>query len=356
MITIRSLTLGALLTLGPITGLAQDAAPAPAPASQPVAAPYTTAQLDQMLAPIALYPDTLLSEILMAATYPVQIVEAERWLADPANSALNGDALVAALQPMSWDPSVKSLVPFPQILKQLNDQLDWTQSLGTAFVNQQSEVMAEAQVLRHRSEASGKLVTTAQLDVRHDGAAIVIEPANPAVVYVPVYNPVEVYGPWAYPAYPPYYFPPYPGFFVGPVGIGIGFSVGFGVVGPLWGWGHPSWGAGNIFIDSGRFSRISFNHVGSAGSFQHAGAVGRVGAAGFHGPGTGMTHAAAAHSFGGGRNAAASHGVRAGTAHASSMGRASHVSAQRHSAVSHASHASRGGSRGSNHGGGGHRR
>jgi len=284
MIRIRSLTLVGLLTLAPAAGFAQDAAPPPAndsaaAAVQSANAGYTTAQLDQMLAPIALYPDTLLANILMASTFPVEVIEAERWLAKRSHAALRGDALVAALEPLPWDPSVKSLVPFPAILKQLNDQLDWTQSLGSAFANQQPEVMAEVQVLRRQCEASGKLTTTPQLRVRHEASAVIIEPADPAVLYVPVYNPVEVFGGWAYPEYPPYYFPPYPGFFVGPVGIGIGFSVGFGIVGPFWGWGYPSWGTGSVFIDSGRFSRISYNHVGFSGTtFHHEGAVGRVGA------------------------------------------------------------------------------
>src|ERR1700689_3830328 len=306
---LRSVTLMGLLPLlamAPIAGFGQGVAPpvtqpAPPP-GDPATAPvvtYSTGQLDQMLAPIALYPDTLLGQILMASTYPIQIVEAERWLEAPGNAGLHGDQLVAALQPLQWDPSVKSLVPFPQIVKQLSDQLDWTQSLGTAFVNQQPAVMAEVQVLRHQCEANGKLVTTEQQRVRHDGAAVIIEPVNPAVVYVPVYNPVEVYGPWAYAAYPPFYFPPYPGFFVGPVGIGIGFSVGFGIVGPLWGWGYPVWGSGGIFIDGGRYSQISYNHAGYAGSsFHHDGPVGRVGSAAF--PGPGAAGAAARGAAGGG--------------------------------------------------------
>jgi Protein of unknown function (DUF3300) len=286
MIRIRSLTLMGLLAMAPAAGFAQEAPPPPAndgaTAVQSADAGYTTAQLDQMLAPIALYPDTLLANILMASTFPVEIIEAERWLSKRSHAALRGDALVAALQPLPWDPSVKSLVPFPAILKQLDEQLDWTQSLGNAFANQQAAVMAEVQVLRRQCEASGKLTTTPQLRVRHEESAVIIEPANPAVVYVPVYNPVEVFGGWPYPAYPPFYFPPYPGFFVGSVGIGIGFSVGFGVVGPLWGWGYPSWSGGGIFIDSGRYSRISYNHVGYAGgTFHHQGAIGRVGGTGF---------------------------------------------------------------------------
>ena len=326
MARIRSLAMAGLmplLAMAPVAGFAQNAPPPPAdqaapPAAQPAPAPadaaagapavtYSTAQLDQMLAPIALYPDTLLSEILMASTYPIQVVEAERWLQTPANAAIKGDALVAALQPMAWDPSVKSLVPFPSVLKELGDQLDWTQSLGTAFANQQADVMAQVQVLRHQSESCGKLVSTPQIRVSHQGAAVVIEPADPAVVYVPVYNPAVVYGTWAYADYPPFYYPPYPGFYVGPVGLGIGFSIGFGVVGPLWGWGYPAWGAGNIFINSGRYSQISYNHAGYAGSaFHHVGPVGAVGAASFRGQGAAAFHGPGAT---GARGAAAARGV-----------------------------------------------
>jgi hypothetical protein len=289
--------LTALLSLAPSVGLAQqDVVPPPgaSPVYQPtVAAPvqtavYTPAELDQMLAPIALYPDALLTQILMASTYPTQIVEADRWVSAPVNAGFRGDTLVAVLQPLPWDPSVKSLVPFPQIVRQMNDNLDWTQSLGTAFAEQQSDVMQQVQVLRAQAEAAGTLVTTPQLRVVHDGPAVVIEPANPALVFVPVYNPVVVYGSWAFADYPPVYFAPAPGFFVGTVGVGIGFSVGFGVVGPLWGWGHPAWGGGTVVINNTYYSRISYNHVAFEGSaWHHAGAIARVPGAGFHAPGAG---------------------------------------------------------------------
>jgi hypothetical protein len=283
-----------------------------------------------MLAPIALYPDALLTQILMAATYPAQLVEAGQWLQNPANAAIPGPELVAVLQPLPWDPSVKSLVPFPQIVRQLNEQLDWAQSLGDAFVNQQADVFEQVQVLRAQAERSNHLVSTPQIRVVHEGPAVVIEPANPAVVYVPVYNPQIVYGPWAYAAYPPLFFPPPAGFFVGPVGVGIGFSVGFGVVGPLWGWGRPSWGARGVVIDNEFYSRISFDHarfVGGA-TWHHIGPVGFVGGfhagAGFHGGGG--FHAAVdrgGFARGGGR-AVAGHGdfAHGGPGHGPVAGRA----------------------------------
>jgi hypothetical protein len=283
MTNIRSAVVAGLLPLlglAPAAGFGQGYVPAQ---QAPAAPMFSTGELDQMLAPVALYPDALLTQVLMAATYPIQVVEAERWLENPNNAALHGDMLVSVLTPLPWDPSVKSLVPFPQIVKMLNDQLDWTQSLGAAFANQQPEVMGRVQALRAQAEAAGTLTSTPQLRVVHEGPAVVIEPANPAVVYVPVYDPVHVYGPWAYAEYPPVFFPPAAGFFVGPVGIGIGigFSVGFGVVGPLWGWGHPAWGGGGIVINNEFYSRISFNHATFAGGvWHHAGPVGFVG--GFH--------------------------------------------------------------------------
>jgi hypothetical protein len=294
----------------PAIGLAQDAQPVYQPTPPPGYAPpaavvpppapamavpagqapgsqlYTPEQLDQMLAPIALYPDSLLTQILMASTYPTEIVEADRWLQDPRNAAIHGDMLVAVLTPLQWDPSVKSLIPFPQLVRQLNDNLDWTQSLGTAFAGQQGDVMARVQVLRAQAAAAGTLVSTPQLRVVRESSAWVIEPANPALVYVPVYNPALVFGRWAYVDYPPVYFAPEPGFFVGDVGPGIGFSVGFGVVGPLWGWGHPSWGGGTVVVNNAYYSRISYNHASFAGgAWHHEGGVNLVHGAGFHGPG-----------------------------------------------------------------------
>jgi len=305
-----------LLGMVPAIGLAQDAQPVyqpspppgyappaavvppPAPAmavpagQAPAAQLYTPQQLDQMLAPIALYPDSLLTQILMASTYPTEIVEADRWLQDPRNAAVHGDMLVAVLTPVQWDPSVKSLIPFPQLVRQLNDNLDWTQSLGTAFANQQGDVMARVQVLRAQAAAAGTLVSTPQLRVVRESSAWIIEPANPALVYVPVYNPTLVFGRWAYVDYPPVFFAPEPGFFVGDVGPGIGFSVGFGVVGPLWGWGHPSWDGGTVVVNNAYYSRISYNHSSFAGgAWHHEGGVNLVHGAGFHGPGGPAFHA-----------------------------------------------------------------
>ncbi|HEX5327631.1 MAG TPA: DUF3300 domain-containing protein [Acetobacteraceae bacterium] len=228
------------------------AAIAPAPAPQ-----YTRAQLDQMLAPIALYPDQVLMQVLMAATFPQQLIEAEGWLQSPQNAALKGDDLVRALAPLPWDPSVKSLVAFPQVIAMMTDHLGWTEALGFAFADQQNETMARVQFLRQRALAAGRLHSTAQLRIERQGPEVVIVPAQPNVVYLPVYDPAVVYGAWPDQGYPPVYIPPPPNFYSGAIGAGIGFSIGFGVVEPLWGWGHPDWRRHEVVIDQERFTRIT---------------------------------------------------------------------------------------------------
>ena len=253
--------MAALLLTAPDAGHAQPAQPptrAEAEAAlNPAAAPFTKAQLDQMLAPIALYPDQLLTAVLMAATFPQQVVDAAKWLQDPGNAALKGDDLVAALQPLPWDPSVKSLVAFPQIIAMMNEHLDWTEALGVAFANQQVQTMARVQFLRDRAVAAGQLKSNQQIVVRHEADDVIIEPADPATVYVPVYNPAAVYGDWPDGDAPPVYLPPPPGFYNGELGAGIGFSVGLGIVAPLWGWGHPDWRRHHVAIDPQRFNRIT---------------------------------------------------------------------------------------------------
>ena len=169
--------------------------------------PATAVQLDQMLAPIALYPDALVAQILMAATYPLEVVQADRWVRDPAHAALGGDQLAEALAPLPWDLSVKSLVPFPGLLHMMNNNLGWTERVGNAFLADEGAVMDSIQRLRSRAQANGTLGSTTQAVVSTQDGAIIIEPTNPNVVYVPVYDPYVVYGPWPYPAYPPYIFP-----------------------------------------------------------------------------------------------------------------------------------------------------
>lgn len=227
------------------------------PAPQDSQAPsYLPQQLDQLLAPVALYPDPLLAQILMASTYPLEVVDAARWVNDPNNASFRGDQLDQALQQQTWDPSVKSLVPFPQVLQMMNSKLDWTQALGNAFLAQQADVMDSVQRLRGVARAAGTLRSTPQQTVSTQGQAIMIEPASPQIAYVPYYDPRAVYGSWGYPDYPPVYFPPPPnyGYVAGP---GIYFGIGFGVVGALWGWDRWDWGHHDIHIDADRYNGIN---------------------------------------------------------------------------------------------------
>ena len=208
-------------------------APAPHPAAE-TSSLLKAEQLDQLLAPIALYPDALLAQILMAATYPLEIVKADRWLQDPAHANLQGDQLAAATEAEAWDPSVKSLVPFPRILRMMDGALDWTEELGTAVMAQQGDVMDSIQRLRHQPRLPGRCGPTQQ-QVTTERQGIVIEPANPELIYPPVYSPA-IYGPWPYPDYPPLDISP-DDYGVGfPLPFGIGFGVGFAVVQPLWRW------------------------------------------------------------------------------------------------------------------------
>jgi hypothetical protein len=207
---------------------------------------FTPEELDQMLAPIALYPDPLLTQILMAATYPLEVVQAARW--SRANPHLKGQDAVRAVEPMDWDPSVKSLVAFPQILLRMDEQLDWTQRLGEAFLEQEPHVMDAIQGLRQRAERAGNLRSNEQMRVVREDQQIVIEPARPQVVYVPYYDPAVVYGPWWWPAYPPVYWAPWPGYYAGPVytpgffwGSGIVISSGFF-------FGHFNWPHRHVIV------------------------------------------------------------------------------------------------------------
>lgn len=170
---------------------------------------FTQPELDQMLAPVALYPDPLLSQILMAATYPLEVVQAARW--SRANARLNGEDAVRAVEPMDWDPSVKSLVAFPQILDRMDQQVGWTERLGEAFIAQEPQVMDTIQDLRRRADAAGNLGPSQETRIVREGGHILIEPYSPQIVYVPYYDPYVVYGPWWWPAYRPVYWAPWPG-------------------------------------------------------------------------------------------------------------------------------------------------
>lgn len=217
--------------------------PAPLFAQEKPAKVFTQEVLDQILAPIALYPDDLLAQILMASTYPLEIVQAERWLKQ--NKSLKGEAMKSALEKQPWDTSVKSLVPFPEVLSMMSEKLDWTQQLGDAFLAQQKDVMETVQKLRRKAADAGNLKSSKEQEVKKDGDIIIIQPADPQVIYVPTYNPTVVYGTWWYPAYPPYPVYVYP-----PGAAMFAFTVGV-AWGAAWyhGYGHCDWHGGDINID-----------------------------------------------------------------------------------------------------------
>ena len=171
---------------------------------------FSQAELDQMLAPIALYPDSLLSQVLMAATYPAEVGEAARW--SRAYPGLQGDYAVRAAQNEGWDPSVTSLVAFPQVLARMDENPGWTRRLGEAFLAQEPYVMDTVQQLRRRAQAAGNLQSSEQMHVQQQGQTIVVQPASPQYVYVPYYDPLLVYGPWWWPAYQPVVWAPSPGY------------------------------------------------------------------------------------------------------------------------------------------------
>jgi hypothetical protein len=274
----------------------------------PPAQPLSPEQLQNLVAPIALYPDTLLSQILVAATYPIEVVEAQQWLQQNRN--LKGQPLMDAARQQNWDPSVQALVPFPDVLTRLNQDIRWTTDLGNAFLAQQPDVMKAVQELRAKAQANGKLQTTPQENVttqtENGQTAIDIAPPEPGVVYVPVYNPEWVWGPPVFGYYPPLFYP----------GIGVGFSFlpgidlgfyfggGWGLWGGFgWGWG-PDWFGGRILLNGNFFHRYGFAdyHRGMGGVWAHdpahrlgvpyanravanrfGGAVGARGTAGFRG-------------------------------------------------------------------------
>ncbi|HSC95289.1 MAG TPA: DUF3300 domain-containing protein [Burkholderiales bacterium] len=217
-----------------VAGLLAVLLTAPAASAQERPA-FSPEELDQMLAPIALYPDPLLTQVLMAASYPLEVVQAARW--SRANSHLKGQDAVRAVESMDWDPSVKSLVAFPQILHRMDENLDWTQRLGEAFLEQEPHVMDAIQGLRKRAEAAGNLRPNEQVRVTRQDGDILVEPAQPQVVYVPYYDPTVAYGGWWWPAYPPVYWGPPPGYYAWP-GIYWGPAVAFS-----WGFffGHFDW-------------------------------------------------------------------------------------------------------------------
>jgi hypothetical protein len=261
----------ALLFAVPRAALAQTpppAQPASAPAQQQM---LNDAQLDALLAPIALYPDALLSEVLMASTYPLEVVEADRWV--DANKNLKGDALKAALDKQSWDDSVKSLTATPDVLDMMSNQLSWTQQLGDAVLAQQPDVMDSIQRLRTKAQANNKLASNQQQTVttqQQGGQQIIaIAPTDPDTLYVPYYDPSVVYGAWPYADYPayPYYWPPPGDIAGGVIATGIAFGAGYALGrwvsnGNRWGGGF-NWGNNNINVNR------TVNNIGNNNNWTH---------------------------------------------------------------------------------------
>jgi len=252
-------------------------APFPYPqAATPTASSAATIpkdQLDSLVAPIALYPDPLLAQVLAASTYPLEIVQLQQWM--NRHPDLNGEALAAAVEKEDWDPAVQGLAALPDVVKRLGDDIRWTTDLGNAFLAQQSDVMDAVQRMRRKASDAGNLKTTGQQKVTtqvvQTKEVIVIQQANPQVIYVPAYNPVVVYGPPIYP-YPPIYYPP-AGYYA--AGVAIGFGVGV-AMGAFWGggWGYgPRWGYGSVNINVNNryvnhYNRYnSYNRYG--GSWNH---------------------------------------------------------------------------------------
>ena len=240
------------------------------------AKPFTKEQLDQLTAQIALYPDALLSQVLMASTYPADVAEAAKW--SRAHSDIKGDDAVKMVENEPWDPSVQSLVAFPQVIIMMGEKPEWVQSLGDAFLAQPEDVMDSVQRLRAQAKAAGNLNSNEQMKVTVEPAPpppattttviqqappqqiIVIQPAQPDVIFVPQYNPTVVFGPWLWPAYPPFFIPPPPGFwFSSAVATGIAWGVGIGVRNALWGGVNWGWGRSTVNINVNRYNTINVN-------------------------------------------------------------------------------------------------
>jgi len=251
-----------ILMLVPIGAFAQNQPPPLPPPDQAL----TPNQLDDLVAPVALYPDQLLSQVLVAATYPLEVVQAGQWL--QRNPGLQGPALTQAAQQQNWDASVQALVMFPDVLKRLNDDITWTTNLGNAFLAQQQDVMDAVQRMRARAQQAGKLGSTPQERVvngTQSGRPVIeIVPVDPNILYVPLYDPLWIWGPAVWYPYPGWWWPPRSvivggwGFGFG-MGINVGFFFGFGWHGwGGWGW-YPGWGARTVFVNNTFIHQYNFN-------------------------------------------------------------------------------------------------
>jgi Protein of unknown function (DUF3300) len=329
------------------TTTTSESSPAPPPSPQDAPAQETAEQLQQLVAPIALYPDALVAQILAASTYPAEVVAADRWM--QAHPGLKGDQLGDSVNAQSWDPSVKALTQFPDVLTNLDKNISWTSSLGDAYVNQEQEVMNAVQTMRQRAEQAGKLKSDSQETVTTQSSNIVIQPANPEVVYVPAYDPWTFYGD-PIPVWPGWY--PVPGiFYDGPYfSWGLGIGIGVGVWGGFdWGWHHwgADWHGRGVEFNHNRYVSRSTTFINrrtavnrSSPSFSHASNRGSTGGHGFSQGGRGFSQAHGA----GGMHSSAFSGFNHGgsTAGFAARGRSSFGGGGFHGG-------------GGGHGGGGHR-
>lgn len=253
----RVLAIAATLAAAPLAMLHAPAAAAQTPSNAATGQRLTNQQIDALVAPIALYPDALLAQVLMAATYPQDIEAAAQ--RSKVNANVKGDDAVKAVQSEPWDPSVQSLVAFPQALATMASKLDWTTQLGNAFIAQSGDVMDSVQRLRRAAQTAGNLKTTEQQKVVVEQSTIQIVPANPQVVYVPTYNPTVVYGAWPYPAYPPVYVPPPPGYAIATgFATGLAFGAGIAVANSLW--GNCDWNHRDVNVNVNRYNNINVNN------------------------------------------------------------------------------------------------
>lgn len=258
---VAALLLALWLAVATTSVWAQQPPPGPPPLPPPNQT-LTPDQLNDLVAPIALYPDELVSQIMVAATYPLEVVEAYQF--QNQNPTLKGPALTQAAQQQNWDPSVQALVLFPDVLKKLNADVTWTTNLGNAFLAQQQDVMDAVQRMRQRAQQAGRLQSTPQVNVANNGGYIGIEPVDPEVIYVPVYDPAWIWGPPLWYPYPAWGWPPFgfygPGVYFGwGLGINMGFYFGVGWHGwGGWGW-HPGWGNHAIIVNNTFIHQYGFN-------------------------------------------------------------------------------------------------
>ncbi len=241
---------------------------------------FSQEELAQLVAPIALYPDELVAQILMASTYPLEVVEADRWVQQ--NKGLKGESLAKALEQKNWDPSVKSLVNFPSVLSMMSQKLEVTAKLGDAFLNQEKELMDTVQTLRKRAYDAGNLTGTQEQKVVVEKETIIIQPANPQVIYVPTYDPTVVYGGWMYPAYPPYPYYAYPPPAYGAFAFGIGITVGL-----AWGyaWGGCNWHGSSVNVNVWRNNTLNNTYINRNSyqkNYQNRGMMGENGQGRWH--------------------------------------------------------------------------